>query len=99
MRKYSLSKKAVADLSTIWNYTFEVWSESQADQYYFMILDCCPQIADKKIDGRKYPDISDALYGTKVGQHIVFFRKDSKNKIKVIRILHNRMDLKLHLKE
>lgn len=33
MPKYILTNKAVEDLSTIWNYTFEVWSETQADKY------------------------------------------------------------------
>jgi len=36
MAEYVLTNKAVADLSDIWNYTFNVWSESQADKYYQM---------------------------------------------------------------
>jgi toxin ParE1/3/4 len=99
MAKYILSKKAIEDLSTIWNYTFEVWSESQAERYYFMLTDCCQGIADNVISGRKYSEISDDLHGTKVGQHIIFYRKFVKNRIEVIRILHNRMDMKLHLDE
>ena len=34
MPNYKLTCKAVADLSKIWKYTFEVWSEKQADKYY-----------------------------------------------------------------
>ena len=33
MAKYSLTRKAVEDLSKIWNYTFDTWSENQADTY------------------------------------------------------------------
>ena len=34
MAEYKLTNKAVEDLSKIWDYTFEVWSENQADKYY-----------------------------------------------------------------
>ena len=57
MPKYILTNKAVEDLSTIWNYTFEVWSETQADKYYFMLLDFCQETADEKIYGKNYPDV------------------------------------------
>lgn len=33
MAKYNLTKKAVEDLTKIWNYTFDTWSENQADAY------------------------------------------------------------------
>ena len=33
MADYRLTNKAVADLSDIWNYTCETWSEQQADKY------------------------------------------------------------------
>ena len=32
MAKYHFSNKAVEDLSAIWNYTFDAWSEHQADK-------------------------------------------------------------------
>jgi toxin ParE1/3/4 len=33
MAAYKLTNKAVEDLSEIWDYTFEVRSEKQADKY------------------------------------------------------------------
>ena len=41
MAKYKLTNKAVDDLTQIWNYTLDKWSESQADKYYYMLLDNC----------------------------------------------------------
>ncbi len=41
MAKFKLTNNAVKDLSDIWNYTFDAWSESQADKYYKLILDAC----------------------------------------------------------
>ncbi|MDP9954950.1 plasmid stabilization system protein ParE [Epilithonimonas hungarica] len=34
MAKYLFTKKAVDDLSEIYEYTYEFWSENQADKYY-----------------------------------------------------------------
>jgi len=41
MAKYFLSNKAVEDLSSIWIYTVETWSEQQADLYYSQIISTC----------------------------------------------------------
>jgi toxin ParE1/3/4 len=38
MAKYKFTKKAVKDLSDIWNYTVDTWSENQADKYYKLII-------------------------------------------------------------
>ena len=99
MANYILTNKAVEDLSNIWNYSFEVWSESQADKYYYMLLDSCQELADEKVFGKKYEDISDNILGFRVGQHIIFYRKQKGNKIEIARILHNRMDLRNRVQE
>ena len=46
MSKYELTSKAVEDLTGIWEYTIEKWSEQQADRYYNLLLDSCQDIAD-----------------------------------------------------
>ena len=99
MASYILTNKAVADLSTIWDYTFEVWSETQADKYYNMLLDSCKDLAYSRVFGKNYPEISKELFGFRVGQHIIFYNQPEKNKIEVVRILHSRMDFKNRVKE
>ena len=99
MANYILTNKAVEDLSNIWNYSFEVWSESQADKYYYMLLDSCQELADEKVFGKKYEDISDNILGFRVGQHIIFYRRLKGNKIEIARILHNRTDLRNRVQE
>ena len=34
MAKINFTKKAKIDLEEIWEYTYETWSEKQADKYY-----------------------------------------------------------------
>lgn len=94
MAKYFFSNKAVEDLTKIWEYTFEVWSENQADKYYEQIIESCQFIAEKPTKGKKYLEISDEILGFKVERHIIFYRQVSQNEIEIIRILHERMDLK-----
>ena len=52
MGRYSLTNKAVQDLSSIWEYTVDTWLERQADKYYFMLLNSCQDIADGKVIGK-----------------------------------------------
>ncbi len=99
MAKYSLTNKAIDDLSGIWNDTVEVWSEYQADKYYRMLLNTCKDIAENPDAGKTYEGISHNLFGFKAGRYIVFFRKMPENEIEVIRILHERMDLKIRITE
>jgi toxin ParE1/3/4 len=99
MAGYILTNKAVEDLSMIWDYTFELWSESQADKYYIMLLDSCQELADNKVSGKHYPEINKEIFGFRVGQHIIFYRLLRNNKIEVARILHSRMDLKNRIQE
>ena len=46
MAKYHLTNKAVEDLSNIWEYTVDTWSERQADDYYNMLIASCQKITE-----------------------------------------------------
>lgn len=94
MAKYHLTNKAVEDLSAIWNYTFDTWSEKQADTYYELLINGCDDIAKSPSLGRKYDEISEEIRGYKVGKHIIFYQILSKEDILIIRFLHEQMDLK-----
>ena len=99
MAKYKLTKKATKDLSRIWNYTVDTWSEDQADKYYNMLLESCQEIADGKLIGKQYIGIYSGLLGMKTGKHIIFYRQMAKDRVEIARILHERMDLKRRIRE
>ena len=99
MANYFLSKKAVEDLSNIWNYTFDTWSEKQADKYYALLLEAIAELAAAKSYGKPYPEIGEEIYGARVLQHIIFYRNAKGNSLEVIRILHTRMDLKSRMSD
>ena len=99
MAEYKLTNKAVADLSKIWEYTFEVWSEKQADKYYDALILNCEEIAENPDLGKNYEGISKQLLGIKSNRHIIFYRTLNENYVEITRILHERMDLKKRIAE
>ena len=94
MSAFTLTHKAVADLSEIWNYTFETWSEQQADRYYKFILTSCSVVAKNPKLGKYYNEIYPNLMGKKAYKHIIFYLIQRDKSIEVVRILHESMDLR-----
>ena len=99
MNRYRLTNKAVDDLTQIWNYTFDRWSESQADKYYQMLIDNFSEVASNPDLGKNYSVVTENLVGFRAGRHIIFYRRIEENEIEIIRILHEMMDLKNKIKE
>ncbi len=99
MARYKITKKAVDDLSGIWNYTYDKWSENQADLYYLMLLENCNEVACNPALGKSYSGVTDNLLGSRAGRHIIFYRKLEENEVEIIRILHEQMDLKNRITE
>jgi toxin ParE1/3/4 len=99
MAEYKLTNEAVEDLTNIWNYTFDNWSEKQADTYYEMLLESCQLIADHPNIGKSYEEIKGNLRGLKAVRHIIFYRITDEHPIEITRILHDSMDLKSRLNE
>lgn len=99
MAEYKLTNKAVEDLSKIWDYTFEVWSEKQADKCYEGLISNCQEIAENPNLGKNYERISKQLLGMKANRHIIFYRTLEQDYVEITRILHERMDLKKRITE
>lgn len=98
MAQFTLTNLAVKDLSDIWNYTSDEWSESQADKYYRLLFNAFASIAKKPQQGKVYEAIYPDLKGKKASKHIIFYRILDDQTIEITRILHERMDLKNKLK-
>jgi toxin ParE1/3/4 len=95
MAKYHLTNKAVEDLTNIWEYTVDTWSERQADDYYNMLIASFQKITENpRLFGLKYEEIAEGLRGYRANKHVIFYRILADKDILVIRILHQRMDLK-----
>ena len=94
MAKFNFTNRAVNDLTEIWDYTVEEWSENQAEKYYNLIMASCMDLANNPKLGKSYDIVTLNVLGYKCGQHIIFYREILKNEIEIARVLHGMMDLK-----
>jgi toxin ParE1/3/4 len=98
MKRAILTNKAVEDLASIWTYTYNKWSEKQADEYYYTLIATCNWLAENPCVGKPYAIIKEGLYGYKSGHHLIFYRVADEDTIEVIRFLHEMMDVRSRLR-
>ena len=99
MAKVILRQEAINDLNNIWVYTFEKWSEKQADKYYASLEFACIQIGKNPYLGKEYNGINSKILGLRTGKHIIFYQFKDEKEVEIIRILHEHMDIKGRLDE
>tara|TARA_R110000772_G_scaffold103344_2_gene204320 strand:+ start:859 stop:1161 length:303 start_codon:yes stop_codon:yes gene_type:complete len=96
--KYRISEQAINDLNDIWVYTFHKWSKVQADRYYNLIIGEIEFIADNFLIGKSVEQTRKNYRVTKIKSHLIFYRKVENEVVEIVRILHQRMDIKNRLK-
>lgn len=97
MAEFVLSERAKQDILDIANYTEEKWSDKQAEKYVRMIFTECRDLANKPLVGRSYDEYRPGLRGYPCGKHVIFYRVLSLTKVRIVRVLHERMDFPRHL--
>lgn len=93
---YVISKKAISDLEEIWLYTVDKWSIEQADRYYNLLFDEIDFICKNPSTGRPMDDIRKNYRAAKVKSHLIFYKVEN-DTVQIVRILHERMDIKSRL--
>jgi len=96
LKPYRLSRRAAADLESIYEFTRERWSEKQADKYYGELVSGFDDLASGKRMGR-YAELGEGVLKLPLGSHVVFY-KVGESSIDIIRVLHQAMDVSRHLK-
>ncbi len=91
MASYYLSEAAADDLDNIWIYGLNQWGLQQADHYHQKIMELLIFLVEHPDIGMNRHELGDFYQSYPIGSHIVFFRA-YKEGIKVIRVLHQRMD-------
>ncbi|NRS90871.1 toxin ParE1/3/4 [Flavobacterium sp. 7E] len=94
MAEYIISEKALEDLNNIWVYTAENWSVEHANRYYNLIVDEIEYVSVSFDKTKDFSNIMKNYKFSKVKSHLVFYKKTENTEMEVVRILHERMDLK-----
>ena len=91
--RYRISKQALEDIDKIWLYTLENWSLGQANHYYRLIYQEIAFIADDFESGKDIGKIKQGYKQTKVKSHLIIYKKAEDDKIEIVRVLHQMMDI------
>ena len=94
MAEYIISEKALEDLNNIWIYTAENWSVEQANRYYNLIVDEIEYVSENFEMAKNLENVRKNYKYSKVKSHLVFYKKTLNSEMEVVRILHERMDIK-----
>ncbi len=96
MASYSLSSKAVADLEDIYEYTIIHFGLEQARVYLLGLHGRFQMLAEQPTQGRKADELAPGLRRVEYQSHVVFYiPKD--HGIRIVRVLHQRMDVTRHV--
>lgn len=95
---YELSKLALEDLNSIWEYTAEQWSIEQANKYYKDIFEVVELICINPEVGKSIKEVKEKHRSIIVKSHLIIY-KIEKKLIQIDRILHQRMDIEYQLHE
>jgi toxin ParE1/3/4 len=97
---FEISQEANLDIENIWLYTYENWSLEQADRYLNLIMDEVEYLAENPESGKDYGHVRKGYFRSQVKSHFIFYKVNhKKEKIEIIRILHQRMDIDSRLDE
>lgn len=91
--RYRLSKSAIDDLESIWFYTFENWSKDQADEYLNLIYSKINILSKNPELGKPIDHIRLNYKSLIAGSHIIFYNREDKHLVNIVRILHYRRDI------
>ncbi|MXN67378.1 type II toxin-antitoxin system RelE/ParE family toxin [Stappia sp. GBMRC 2046] len=89
---YRLSASAQFDLEGIWLYTYQNWSEDQAEHYIGQIFDALDLLGGNARIGKSINHIRRGYFRYQCGSHLIFYTM-ADEAINVVRILHKRMDV------
>lgn len=97
MPRFSLTKQALEDLREIGRYTQRRWGREQRRHYLALLDRCFHTLAENPNQGQRCDEIRSGYRKFPSGQHIVFYCEQNTGGIEIIRVLHERMDLEVHL--
>jgi len=96
MAAYSLSSKAAADIDQIHEYTILNFGLKQARAYLSGLHERFETLAENPMHGRSAGELSPGLRRLEYQSHVVFY-VPKKNGVRIVRVLHQSMDLKGHV--
>jgi toxin ParE1/3/4 len=96
MASFELTGAADRDLAAIYACSYWQFGRVQAESYFSSFYDCFTRLADLPDIGRSIEDLRPGYFRFAHASHVVFYVKID-NGIRIIRVLHERMEPERHL--
>jgi toxin ParE1/3/4 len=90
-----VSPDARRDLKGIARYSEREWGGERRDRYMAVVRQRFENLLANPNLGMPRSDLGDHYRSLPVGRHVIFYR--AKEDLHILRVLHQRMDVKLHL--
>jgi len=94
--KLTITPIAREDLKEIGRYTQRTWGVPQRDAYLGGFGIVFERLKTGAAKGRSQLEIREGILSYPCNRHVIFFRRDSKGDVEILRILHERMDFTRH---
>jgi toxin ParE1/3/4 len=91
MASYELSARADHDLTEIYVYSYREFGEQAADNYLMALHDCFTLLAHQPDMGRSIEYVRRGYFRFEHAHHTIFYIK-IQTTIRIMRVLHERMD-------
>ena len=96
MHEIRKSHKAEIDLEDIWLYSFQQWGIEQAHRYHDELVEGMESLRLQPEIGKHTRHSGIDYRYIQVAKHVIFYRLQG-NTIRIIRVLHERMDAPQHI--
>lgn len=95
-RTLAKDRAAETDLVGIWVYSFNQWSEAQANRYLAALENGIRKLVGEPEDGKQRDKLRKGYWSKRIEHHVVFFTF-SDSELRIRRVLHEVMDPDTHL--
>ena len=96
MLELKIKPEAENDLMKIFEYTAMCWGVYQAEKYQDELFAGMLLITKQEQLGKEYPYAETTYRKLHVNRHLIFYRVEDQTCV-IVRVLHERMDIKKHL--
>jgi toxin ParE1/3/4 len=96
VKRLDLTEIARADLASIRRYSTRTWGRDRTTEYIAALRDTMKGLVRGTVVTRARDDFRPGVLMATSGRHSIFFEADD-SRILVVRVLHDRMDYRVHL--
>jgi toxin ParE1/3/4 len=96
MASYDLSGPADRDLTSILSYSIRQFGERTAVSYLVGLHDCFGRLAENPRLGRSIETLRKGYFRFEHARHVIFYKRNERG-VRIMRVLHERMDPDRHL--